>query len=92
MSTPSAAYRTCASATSHLSVKFRVPREQRIQRWIFQDLIKQPLETVSHPALQGTEGHIVPKDLEYIGSYNWIDAPRPTIIVPGQSVVSAVVG
>jgi hypothetical protein len=50
---------------------------------MFEDLAKKPLGTVPTPALQGTEGHIVPKDLRYIGSYNWIDASTPTIVVPG---------
>ena len=55
---------------------------------MFDDLIKLPLEAVPPPVLRGFEGHIVPKDLRYIGSYNWIDAPTPTIIVPGQTIIS----
>ena len=91
MSTPTV-YRTCESAISHLLFKPSTPRKERLYRRMFYDLIKQPLETVSPPALQGTERHIVPKDLKYIGSYNWIDAPTPTIIVPGQSIVLPVLG
>lgn len=86
MSTPTA-YRTCESVVTRPQTKFRIPRKERINQWMLHDLIKQPLETISHPALQGTEGHIVPQGLKYIGSYNWIDVPTPTIIVPGQSAV-----
>ena len=88
----STTYRTCGSVVTRLPTKFQTPRKERINQWMFHDLIKQPLETVSHPALQGTEEHIVPKGLKYIGSYNWIDAPTPTIVVPGQSVVLPVLG
>ena len=59
---------------------------------MFYDLTKKPLESVPPPTLQGTEGHIVPKDLKYIGSYNWTDAPSPTIIVPGQSIALLILG
>lgn len=79
--------RTRESAISRLPTMFRTPRQERINRWMFHDLVEPPLETVSHPALQGTEEHIVPRGLKCIGSYNWIDAPTPTIIVPGQSIV-----
>jgi len=89
MSAP-AVHRTCESVTRRLPTKLPTSRKKRPHRRLFQDLIKQPLETVSHPALQGTEGHIAPKHLKYIGSYNWIDASTPTIIVPGQSIVSLV--
>lgn len=47
-------------------------------------LLKEVLETVSLPTLEGYERDIVPEDLVYIGSYNWVDSPKPTIIVPGQ--------
>lgn len=77
-------YRTCESSIGRLPT----PRKERLRRWMLRHLIKSPLETISPPVLQGTEGHIVPKHLRYIGSYNWIDAPTPTIIVPGQSAIS----
>jgi hypothetical protein len=59
---------------------------------MFDDLVKQPLESVPPLALQGVEGYIVPKGLRYIGSYNWIDASIPTIIVPGQWISSSALG
>ena len=49
-------------------------------------LLKDVLETLSPPVLEGSERDIVPKDLVYIGSYNWVDSPNPTIIVPGQLI------
>ncbi|KAF9778716.1 hypothetical protein BJ322DRAFT_1114053 [Thelephora terrestris] len=76
-------YRTCESSLGRLPTKLPTPRTKRLHRWMFSDLLKHPLEIVSPPALQGIEKHIAPKHLKYIGSYNWIDAPTPTIIVPG---------
>lgn len=64
-------------------------RSRRLGRWILRDLAKPSLGIIPPPALQGTEGHIVPKDLRYVGSYNWTNAPTPTIIVPGQSGILA---
>lgn len=81
MSVPTA-YRACETAITRLPTKLPTPREMRLRR-MFEDLAKKPLGTVPTPALQGTEGHIVPKDLRYIGSYNWTDASTPTIVVPG---------
>jgi hypothetical protein len=47
-------------------------------------LLKGVVETIAPPILEGSEKDIVPEDLTYIGSYNWVDSPNPTIIVPGQ--------
>ena len=44
------------------------------------------LETIPLPTLEGSEEDIAPKDLVYIGSYNWVDSPKPTIVVPGQRI------
>ena len=41
------------------------------------------------PNLDGSEGAAVPKETTYIGSYNWVGAPIPTIIVPGQRISSS---
>ena len=49
-------------------------------------LQKEVLETLSPPVLEGSERDIVPEGLVYIGSYNWVDSPSPTIIVPGQLI------
>lgn len=91
MSVPTV-YRTCKSTTNRLPLKPPASRKKRLYRWMLCDLVEKPLETVSPPALQGTEGHIVPRGLKYLGSYNWTDAPKPTIIVPGQSIVPPVLG
>jgi len=47
-------------------------------------LIKVVLETLSPPTLDGSERAIVLKDVVYIGSYNWVNSPNPTIVVPGS--------
>ena len=47
-------------------------------------LLEDVVETLSPPILEGSEGDVVPEDLAYIGSYNWVDSPNPTIVVPGQ--------
>lgn len=39
--------------------------------------IERPEEVIGEAAV-----HI--QDLEYVASYSWIDAPKPTIIVPGE--------
>ena len=59
------------------------------QRWKYNHdptsgLLKGVLEALSPPILEGSERDIIPEDLAYIGSYNWVDSPKPTIIVPGQ--------
>ena len=46
-------------------------------------LLKDVVETLSPPTLEGSERDVVPEDLVYIGSYNWVDSPNPTILVPG---------
>ena len=46
-------------------------------------LLKDVLETISPPVLEGSEKDVVPEDVVYIGSYNWVNSPTPTIIVPG---------
>ena len=51
-------------------------------------LLKEVLEIISPPILEGSEGDVVPEDLVYIGSYNWVDSQNPTIVVPGQCGMS----
>ena len=53
-------------------------------------LLKEVLETLSPPILEGSERDIVPEDLVYIGSYNWVDSPSPTIVVPGQLILFSI--
>jgi len=47
-------------------------------------LLKDVLETLSPPILEGSERDVILNDLVYIGSYNWVDSPKPTIVVTGQ--------
>lgn len=47
-------------------------------------LLEGVLETLSPPILDGSEKDAVLEDLLYIGSYNWVDSPDPTIVVPGS--------
>jgi len=49
-------------------------------------LVEGALEVIPPPTLDGSEEDTTPRDVTYIGSYNWVEAPEPTIIVPGQSV------
>ena len=50
-------------------------------------LLNGVLETISPPILEGSEGEIVPENLVYIGSYNWVNSPKPAIVVPGQCML-----
>lgn len=54
-------------------------------RDLYEGLNKQSTETISKPPLEKQPGQdLQPKDLAYIGSYNWIEATVPSIIVPGE--------
>ncbi|CCL99526.1 uncharacterized protein FIBRA_01544 [Fibroporia radiculosa] len=55
----------------------------RIKRTITDGLSDTPLQTLEKPAEAASED-IVIKDLQYIGSYNWTTAKKPTILVPGS--------
>ena len=48
-------------------------------------LLDGVLVTLSPPIVEGHEKDITLEDLVYIGSYDWVETPEPTIIVPGQS-------
>ena len=56
-------------------------------RDLYEGLNKDSTEVISTPTLNyRTPGQdIQPKDLTYIGSYNWVEETVPTIIVPGKS-------
>jgi len=55
-------------------------------RDLYEGLDKESGEIISEPTLDGRIAgqDIQPKDLTYLGSYNWIEATVPTIIVPGE--------
>jgi hypothetical protein len=56
-------------------------------RKITEGLHPSPRQTIPKPdvdlsSVELIETHI--EGLEYVGSYNWVDSPSPTIIVPGK--------
>ena len=55
-------------------------------RDLYEGLNKESTEVISKPVLDyRTPGQdIQPKNLTYIGSYNWIESVVPTILVPGE--------
>ena len=55
-------------------------------RDLHEGLNKESTEVISRPVLryQTPEQDIQPKNLMYLGSYNWIEATVPSIIVPGE--------
>ena len=55
-------------------------------RDLYEGLNKESTEVISRPVLDyRTSGQDVqPKNLTYIGSYNWIESVAPTILVPGE--------
>jgi hypothetical protein len=56
-------------------------------RDLYEGLKKHPAEVISKLSLdlRAPEQDLQPKNLIYIGSYTWIEATVPSIIVPGQS-------
>ena len=77
--TPNSRARTAAPLISSLS---NLPAE----RDMFEGLVPSPIRSVARPRTSADtdENEIRVKDLEYIGSYNWVEAQKPTIIVPGK--------
>ena len=54
-------------------------------RDLYEGLNKASTKVVSKPPPDYRPGHdLQPKDLTCIGSYNWIEATVPSIIVPGE--------
>lgn len=55
-------------------------------RDLYEGLNKESTEVVSKPTLdyRAPGQDIQPKNLTYLGSYNWIEATVPSIIVPGE--------
>jgi len=54
-------------------------------RDLHEGLFRTSIQTVSKPTVSDIEVvNIQIGDLTYLGSYNWIDGERPTIIVPGS--------
>ncbi|CCL99525.1 uncharacterized protein FIBRA_01543 [Fibroporia radiculosa] len=54
-----------------------------LERPLTEGLASTPFKTFAKPTDPGGKA-IAPQNLEYIGSYNWVNATKPTIIVPGS--------
>ncbi|TFY64813.1 hypothetical protein EVG20_g5818 [Dentipellis fragilis] len=73
--------RTRAPVPSH----YNVPPD----RDITEDLVtSSPVEIFTSLVVDGNLETVDVQNVRYIGSYNWIDATSPTIIVPGLSPIS----
>ncbi|KAF8073568.1 hypothetical protein FPV67DRAFT_1478431 [Lyophyllum atratum] len=53
-------------------------------RHILEGLSETPLQTITKPPSGSSDAEVKVTDLQYVGSYNWLDKPTPTIIVPGS--------
>ena len=51
---------------------------------LYKGLNREPTETMDKPFLNSEAKEIQPKNLTCLGSYNWIEATVPKIIVPGE--------
>ncbi|KAG6909281.1 hypothetical protein DXG01_001225 [Tephrocybe rancida] len=51
---------------------------------ILEGLSTTPLQTIAKLSPITTDKEVKITDLQYAGSYNWLDKPTPTIIVPGS--------
>jgi len=51
-----------------------------------QGLVSKPIHTFSKPADPGGD-EILIRDVHYMGSYNYVNSPNPTILVPGSPPV-----
>lgn len=58
---------------------------------LFDGLARPSLELLQkpsfNPAPESVPNKATIKDVQYIGSYNWLDHKEPTIVVPGISVI-----
>jgi len=52
-------------------------------------LVTVPIQTIAKPTTSSIDSEIRVKNADYIGSYNWVEASTPTIMVPGQYNVLA---
>jgi len=54
-------------------------------REILDGLLPSTIQTIGKPLAMTDADEIALRDLKYIGSYNWVESEKPTIIVPGRS-------
>ena len=57
-------------------------------RNITDGLAPSAIQTIKKPVADPTDEEIKITDLSYIGSFNWVEASVPTIIVPGKSNIT----
>jgi len=50
---------------------------------LMEGLYTEPVEVVEKPTSTTDDG-IAINDLEYVGSYSWVEARKPTVVVPGS--------
>ncbi|RDX48823.1 hypothetical protein OH76DRAFT_630773 [Lentinus brumalis] len=54
-------------------------------RDLMEGLGRDAVRTLSKPSVDSSKGDPVkPEDVQYLGSYNWVEEVQPTIIVPGS--------
>ncbi|KAF5382621.1 hypothetical protein D9615_002760 [Tricholomella constricta] len=53
-------------------------------RHILEGLSTSPLQTISKLSPKSSDKELNITELQYVGSYNWVEKPTPTIIVPGS--------
>ncbi|TFK48819.1 hypothetical protein OE88DRAFT_509577 [Heliocybe sulcata] len=53
-------------------------------REILEGLETQPLKVLRIPAVTGIVHDVQIRDVEYLGSYNWMESGIPTLVVPGS--------
>ena len=85
-SRPYSSYGSVGSIRGRSLNAYERARPNANSRDLYEGLNKEPVQVVSKPTLasRAPERDIQPKELTYLGSYNWIEATVPSIIVPGE--------
>lgn len=85
-SRPYSSYGSFGSIRGRSLNAYERARPNTNSRDLYEGLNKESTEVISKPTLayRAPEPDIQPKDLIYLGSYNWIEATVPSIIVPGE--------
>lgn len=53
---------------------------------MFEDLPSISIKSITKPAPGA--GNVEARDVEYIGSYDWVDEVKPTMVIPGELIKS----
>lgn len=70
---------------SHISYPVAAQTALTSDREMKEGLDLAPLKTLTKPTVASATA-LQLKNIAYVGSYNWIEATKPTIIVPGAHV------